>query len=65
VYPASFGKVTFDHPDHGKRNKCAACHKTDPPARIALAKESAHALCKGCHEQKAAGPTKCNACHDK
>lgn len=65
VFPASFGKVTFDHPGHGKRNACAACHKTDPPAKIVLAKDSAHALCKGCHEQKAAGPTKCIGCHVK
>ena len=65
VFPTSFGKVTFDHPGHGKRNACTACHKTGPPTKIALTKDSAHALCKGCHEQKTAGPTKCTVCHIK
>jgi hypothetical protein len=25
----------------------------------------AHNICKGCHEEKKAGPTKCGECHKK
>lgn len=64
-FPASLGKVAFDHPGHAKRLACTACHGPEPPRKIALNKDKAHQLCKGCHEQKAAGPTKCNACHVK
>jgi hypothetical protein len=65
TYPAAFGKVTFDHPDHAKRHGCPSCHGTQPPVKIALSKDSAHKLCKTCHEAKAAGPTKCIGCHVK
>lgn len=64
-FPASLGKVAFDHPGHAKRLACTVCHGSEQPRKIALNKDKAHQLCKGCHEQKAAGPTKCNACHMK
>lgn len=65
VYPASLGKVTFDHASHARRGECGACHDSKPPKKIALTKDTAHRLCKGCHEKQAAGPVKCTACHLK
>lgn len=65
VYPASFGKVTFDHAAHARRQACTDCHPGKPPRKIVLGKEAAHTLCKGCHEAKAAGPAKCAGCHVK
>ena len=65
TYPGSFGKVTFNHSGHAKRHGCAACHGTKPPVKITLGKDSAHKLCKTCHEAKTAGPTKCTGCHVK
>ena len=30
--------------------------------RADLGKEKAHPLCKGCHQEKGSGPTKCSGC---
>ncbi len=65
TYKASYGLVTFDHAGHAGRLECSACHPTAPPVKIALDKESAHKLCKGCHQEKGAGPTQCTGCHKK
>jgi hypothetical protein len=65
VYEASFGKVSFDHPGHSGHLACGSCHTTDPPVKIAIDKDKAHELCKGCHQEKGAGPTQCGGCHKK
>lgn len=62
--PAKNGNVTFDHKAHTGRADCKACHEGEP-GKMKLGKDSAHKLCKGCHESKAAGPTKCGDCHKK
>ena len=66
TYPASMGKVTFTHATHAARLDCGKCHTTDPPQKIAIDKESAHALCKGCHQVMGGNaPTGCTGCHKK
>jgi len=65
VYPAKNGNVTFNHKGHAAAVECKICHGEGAPAKIALGKDKAHALCKGCHADKKAGPTKCGECHKK
>lgn len=65
VYPGAMGKVTFTHAAHGKKLGCASCHGASTPQKLALTRDSAHQLCKGCHEKQAVGPTKCLLCHIK
>jgi len=65
VYPAKNGNVTFDHKAHQGRAACKDCHGAGAPAKIAIDKDVAHKLCKGCHADKKAGPTKCGECHKK
>jgi len=65
VYPAKNGNVTFNHKAHQEKLKdCKLCHGDAAPAKIAINKDKAHELCKGCHA-KGAGPTKCGECHKK
>jgi len=59
------GDVTFNHKVHGETAECKACHGEGTPGKLTLGKESAHKLCKGCHETKKTGPTKCFDCHKK
>ena len=63
--PSKTGNVTFNHKVHGEKVGCNACHTEGTPAKLTLGKDSAHKLCKGCHETKKAGPTKCMDCHKK
>ncbi|WP_224959280.1 cytochrome c7 [Geomonas subterranea] len=68
VLPAKNGNVTFPHKQHKDmpEMKCTNCHETDKGGKIAdLGKDWAHKTCKGCHTDKAKGPTKCNECHKK
>ncbi|WP_432822217.1 hypothetical protein [Trichloromonas sp.] len=65
VIEASYGKVTLPHQMHADAFDCAACHGEGTPGALDLGKDKAHALCKGCHQEKAAGPTKCTGCHVK
>jgi hypothetical protein len=65
VYPAKNGNVTFDHKGHSAKLECKLCHGAGAPAKIAIDKDVAHKLCKGCHADKKAGPTKCGECHKK
>lgn len=65
VYPATNGHVTFDHKKHAAKNPCGSCHQSTPIAKIAIDKEKAHQMCKGCHQQSGAGPTNCAGCHKK
>lgn len=64
-YKATNGTVTFHHQQHAANNPCSSCHSTEPPNKIEINKDKAHALCKGCHQQNGAGPTQCNGCHIK
>lgn len=66
--PAKNGNVSFPHKKHQELLKdCKACHaQAGAPGKIAdLAKDWAHKTCKGCHDEKKAGPTKCGECHKK
>ncbi len=61
------GKVTFAHKAHADKLKdCKTCHADATGGKIAgWSKDSAHALCKKCHETQKKGPTKCAECHVK
>ncbi len=59
------GDVTFNHKVHGATAGCKACHSESTPAQLTLNKDTGHKLCKGCHDAKKAGPTKCFDCHKK
>ncbi len=62
---AKTGDVTFNHKVHGDSMGCKACHGEGTPGKLTLGKDPAHKLCKGCHDTKKAGPTKCMDCHKK
>ena len=62
---AKNGNVTFNHKAHSERTDCKTCHTSGEPGKMELNKDSAHKLCKGCHQEKGAGPTKCGDCHKK
>ena len=64
--PAKNGNITFEHKKHQDRLKdCKLCHENAPGKIEGLGKDWAHKTCKGCHEEKKAGPTKCGECHKK
>ncbi len=64
--PAKNGNVTFNHKKHQEMLKdCKTCHEKGPGKIEGFGKDIAHKLCKGCHEVKKAGPTKCGECHKK
>ncbi|GFE57756.1 cytochrome c7 [Geobacter sp. AOG1] len=64
--PAKNGNVTFNHKKHQETLKdCKVCHEKGPGKIEGFGKDAAHKLCKGCHEEKKAGPTKCGECHKK
>lgn len=65
VLKAKNGNVTFNHKAHSASGDCKACHGEAAPGKLTLGKDAAHKLCKGCHETKKAGPTKCGECHKK
>lgn len=62
---AKNGNVTFNHKAHSATGDCKACHGEGTPGKLTLGKDPAHKLCKGCHETKKQGPTKCGECHKK
>ena len=69
---AKNGNVTFAHKKHQEllKNECKTCHEKGPGKiegfnKDPINKDAAHKLCKGCHEEKKAGPTKCGECHKK
>jgi len=64
--PAKMGNVTFPHKKHQEGLKyCKICHEKGPGKIEGFGKEIAHKTCKGCHEEKKMGPTKCSECHKK
>jgi hypothetical protein len=65
IYKATNGNVSFNHQQHASNNACSSCHPSEPAAKIVLGKDKAHLLCKGCHQEKKAGPTQCSGCHIK
>lgn len=65
VIENSYGKVTFSHKVHSEAFDCATCHGEGEPGALDMGKEKAHAACKGCHMEKAAGPIRCSDCHVK
>ncbi len=62
---AKNGDVTFNHKTHGDSLTCKPCHGDGTPGKLSLGKDAAHKQCKGCHDSKKAGPTKCMDCHKK
>jgi len=65
IIASSYGNVTFNHTKHSETIDCATCHGEGEPGPLTMGKDQAHKVCKGCHMEKAAGPTKCSACHVK
>ena len=65
ILPASQGKVTLHHLRHAQKFPCATCHGEATPGKLQLTKDTAHELCRDCHQAKGAGPTGCNGCHQK
>ncbi|ABB33379.1 hypothetical protein GeomeDRAFT_2502 [Geobacter metallireducens RCH3] len=66
TFPAKNGNVSFGHKKHQQvAGSCKACHEKAPGKIEGFGKDWAHKTCKGCHEQKKAGPTKCGECHKK
>jgi len=64
--PAKNGNITFPHKKHQEMLKnCKICHEKGPGKIASLGKDWAHQTCKGCHEEKKQGPTKCGECHKK
>ena len=64
--PAKNGNITFQHKKHQEMLKdCKICHEKGPGKIEGFGKDFAHKTCKGCHETKKAGPTKCGECHKK
>lgn len=66
-FPASTGKVTFQHLKHQETLKdCTKCHATQAGGKIeGFGKDIAHKTCKGCHSELGKGPTSCKDCHKK
>lgn len=64
TFEARPGNVVFPHRLHAARG-CKACHEAAPAKFKAFDKDKAHALCKGCHDQVAKGPRKCDGCHKR
>ena len=65
VLEAKNGNVTFPHREHASRLDCKTCHEGTPGKIPGFGKDKAHPLCRGCHQEKGAGPTKCGDCHKK
>ncbi|RNC68741.1 MAG: cytochrome C [Desulfuromonadales bacterium] len=66
LFPSRNGNVTFSHKRHTEILKdCKNCHDKAPGKISNFGKDYAHKTCKGCHEVRGTGPTKCGACHKK
>lgn len=64
LLPAKNGNVAFNHKRHTELLKeCKNCHEKAPGKIANFGKDYAHKTCKGCHEVRSLGPTKCGACH--
>ena len=58
-----YGTVIVPHSTHVQLFSCDTCHTTMPPGKIVKTKREFHNLCRKCHKEMKAGPTKCRACH--
>jgi predicted CXXCH cytochrome family protein len=59
-----FGTVDVPHRKHLElRVSCKSCHGPGTVGEIEFTPKAAHDLCRGCHQEKAAGPTGCRECH--
>ena len=66
ILPAKNGNVEFSHKKHQDNLKsCMPCHEKKPGKIEMFGKDFAHKTCRGCHESRNAGPTKCPDCHKK
>ncbi|AJE03364.1 cytochrome c7 [Geobacter pickeringii] len=66
VFPSKNGNVAFNHKKHNDMlRECRFCHDKSPGRIAGFGKDFAHKTCKGCHELRGAGPTKCGLCHKK
>lgn len=66
VFPSKNGAVTFSHKRHTELlRECRNCHEKTPGKIPNFGKDYAHKTCKGCHEVRGVGPTRCNLCHRK
>lgn len=66
TFPAKNGNVSFNHKKHSEMlRECKNCHEKSPGKIANFGKDYAHKTCKGCHEVRATGPTKCGLCHRK
>ncbi|BET58169.1 cytochrome c7 [Geobacter sp. 60473] len=64
LFSSKNGAVTFTHKRHSEFvRECRSCHEKTPGKRKNFGKDYAHKTCKGCHEVRGAGPTKCKLCH--
>ncbi|WP_298269321.1 cytochrome c7 [Geobacter sp.] len=66
IFPSKNGSVTFPHKRHTDMlRECRFCHEKTPGRMPNFGKDFAHKTCKGCHELRGTGPTKCGMCHRK
>ncbi|ABB32075.1 cytochrome c3 [Geobacter metallireducens RCH3] len=66
IFPAKNGNITFNHKHHTDLLKeCKNCHDKTPGRIANFGKDYAHKTCKGCHEVRGTGPTRCGLCHRK
>jgi len=74
VFPHGEHAEDFDctvchHTATGKDDakSCFECHGKDPnapdPSAMSSKENPFHIRCRGCHQEKGEGPTKCNECH--
>jgi hypothetical protein len=62
----TYGTVTIDHRKHlALRATCSRCHGPGAVTKFELTPKIAHDRCKGCHQERGAGPTHCTGCHVK
>ncbi len=66
IFQAKNGNITFNHKHHTDFLKdCKNCHDKNPGKIANFGKDYAHKTCKGCHEVRGMGPTRCGLCHRK
>ncbi|GLI39009.1 cytochrome c7 [Geobacter hydrogenophilus] len=66
IFPSKNGNITFNHRRHIELlRECKNCHDKTPGKIANFGKDYAHKTCKGCHEVRGTGPTRCALCHRK
>jgi hypothetical protein len=60
-----FGQVTLNHTAHlARKLHCRDCHGDAKIGPIEFTPRIAHDRCRGCHVERAKGPTDCRGCHE-